>query len=102
MDAPRDSFGVLSPNGEWHQGFTGWNGRDIDPDTGEAYMISVGKKAAGRLLDGHEWNEFPYDRLLRSDVAALYALWPAMPEGIEGEDLFAERYGAPTGVEGLI
>ncbi len=22
-------------------------------------MVSVGKKAAGRLLDGHEWNEFP-------------------------------------------
>lgn len=26
---------------------------------GEALMVRVGKKAAGRLLDGQEWNEFP-------------------------------------------
>lgn len=40
-------------------------------------------------------------RLMRSDIAALAALWPAMP-ALEGKDLFAERYGAPSGVEGLI
>ena len=26
---------------------------------GSRYMARVGKKAAGRLLDGREWNEFP-------------------------------------------
>lgn len=52
-------FGVLSPDGEWYHRHTGWNGRPIDPDTGEAYMVKVGRRAAGRLLDGREWNEFP-------------------------------------------
>ena len=52
-------FGVLSPEGEWYHLHTGWNGRDIDPDTGEAYMVRVGKKAAGRMLDGQTWDEFP-------------------------------------------
>lgn len=28
-------------------------------EVGSRYMIRVGKKAAGRLLDGREWNEFP-------------------------------------------
>lgn len=28
-------------------------------DSGSAYMRRVGKKAAGRLLDGREWNEYP-------------------------------------------
>jgi protein gp37 len=52
-------YGVLSPTGEWYPEHTGWNGRSIDPDTGEAFMIRVGKKAAGRILDGREWLEFP-------------------------------------------
>ena len=52
-------FGVLSFDGEWFGGSTGWNGRPIDPDTGEAYMQKVGKRAAGRLLDGRTWDEFP-------------------------------------------
>lgn len=29
---------------------------NFDPDTS---VCRIGKKAAGRLLDGHEWNEFP-------------------------------------------
>jgi protein gp37 len=52
-------FGVLAMDGEWFPSTTGWNGRPIDPDTGEAYMIRVGKKAAGHLLDGKEWLQFP-------------------------------------------
>lgn len=52
-------FGVLSFDGEWFEGSTGWNGRSIDPDTGEAYMQKVGKTAAGRMLDGRTWDEFP-------------------------------------------
>lgn len=55
-----DNFGVLSPDGEWYEGHTGWNGRPIDPDTDEAYMLKVGKKVAGRLLDGKEWNGSPW------------------------------------------
>lgn len=51
--------GVISPGGEWYEGSTGWNGRAIDPDTNEAYMVKVGKKVSGRLLDGREWNEMP-------------------------------------------
>lgn len=59
-DARRNTdFGCLDPDGTWYHQHTGWNGRPIDPDTGEAYMVKVGKKAAGRLLDGREWNEFP-------------------------------------------
>lgn len=53
------AIGVLSPDGEWYPGYTGWNGRPIDPDTGEAYLLRVGKKASGRLLDGREWSEYP-------------------------------------------
>lgn len=58
---PRKSkrFGVLTPDGEWYEGATGWNGRSEDPDTHEAYMHKVGKRTAGRLLDGREWSEFP-------------------------------------------
>jgi len=55
--AKTKSFGVLSPDGTWFEGHTGWNGRDIDPDTGEAYLVEVGKKAAGRLLDGRVWDQ---------------------------------------------
>jgi hypothetical protein len=32
--------------------------------------IKVGKKSAGRLLDGREWNEFPQTRELKPSVAA--------------------------------
>lgn len=52
-------FGVLDPDGTWHAYSTGWNARPEDPDTGEAYMVRVGKKRAGRLLDGREWNLMP-------------------------------------------
>lgn len=40
-DQPVKEFGVLSRSGEWYPGHTGWNGRAIDPDTDEAYMIRV-------------------------------------------------------------
>lgn len=60
-------------------------------------VYRVGKHAAGRLLDGREWNEFPGDTLFRSDVAELDALWPSMPSLTDGVDLFLEKYGPPTG-----
>lgn len=74
------------------------NAKPIEGDQ----IYRVGKKAAGRLLDWREWNELPPYRLTKRDITELEAMFPQMPEGIEGEDLFAERYGAPTGVEGLI
>jgi protein gp37 len=58
-DAKCTGYGVLSPDGQWYDGHTGWNGRPIDRDTGEAYMLRVGKHAAGRMLDGRERNEYP-------------------------------------------
>ncbi len=51
-ESGNSDFGVLSPGGTWYHQHTGWNGRPIDPDTGEAFMIRYGKKAAGRELDG--------------------------------------------------
>lgn len=38
-------------------GIYSWPWRDSDDDF--TMMVRVGKKAAGRLLDGREWNEFP-------------------------------------------
>ena len=32
---------------------------DADPKPASAHSVRVGKKAAGRLLDGREWNEYP-------------------------------------------
>lgn len=52
------NFGVLSPDGTWYEQHTGWNGRVVDPDTGEAFMVRVGK-SAGRALYGKEYLEFP-------------------------------------------
>lgn len=33
------------------------------------WMLDIGKKQSGRLLDGREWNEFPGDRHDRNDAA---------------------------------
>ena len=52
-------FGVLTYDGKWMPGQTGWNGREIDPDTQEAYMVRVGRNRAGHLIDGREWREWP-------------------------------------------
>lgn len=54
-----EDFGVLDPGGEWYAGHTGWNGREEDPNTGEASMRRVGKRAAGRLLDGELLDGYP-------------------------------------------
>ena len=59
VDMQSSDFGVLAPDGTWYHQHTGWNGRPIDPDTGEAFMVRIGKKAAGRMLDGRTWDEFP-------------------------------------------
>jgi len=52
-------WGVLTRDGEFYENITPWNGRnEISPDY-EAIMYRIGKKAAGRLLDGRIWDEFP-------------------------------------------
>lgn len=56
----RRDYGVLSLDGTWSPGTTGWNGRDEDPDTGEAYMVRMGRQATGRLLDGKVHDDIPY------------------------------------------
>ena len=52
----------MNPNdcryGEWH----GENEPFIEPcmcGSGHGTVFRVGKRAAGRLLDGREWNEMP-------------------------------------------
>lgn len=59
-DAPR-RWGTINRAGEWFAGTTPWNGHD-DDGHGEAVMVCVGKKAAGRILDGRTWDEFPDDK----------------------------------------
>lgn len=54
--------------GEWWPHDQGeWiGGPSIDPDAPDAEFYKVGKHAAGRLLNGREWNEFPtslYDEI---------------------------------------
>jgi protein gp37 len=51
-------FGVLNIDGNFHPWELG-KGQDIDPVTNDAYMVRVGKKHSGRLLEGQEYSEFP-------------------------------------------
>jgi protein gp37 len=53
-------WGTLDIKGNWFSTATPWNGRQGgDSETNEYVMEKVGKKAAGRLLDGREWIETP-------------------------------------------
>ncbi len=55
-----ERWGTLDIEGEWFPTTTPWNGRQgEDSPTKEYVMCRVGKKAAGRELDGRTWNEFP-------------------------------------------
>lgn len=52
-----NSWGTLDQEGNW---FPPWNGRQWDDSSeGECSMYRVGKKAAGRILDGRTWDEVP-------------------------------------------
>jgi len=51
-------WGVVDSDGTFTEKATPWNGHD-DDGSGEATMVRVGKKAAGRLLDGREWSQMP-------------------------------------------
>lgn len=58
--SPCKNWTLIDRQGNTFEDTTAWNGkRGADSDTGEEYVYRVGKKAAGRLLDGREWNEFP-------------------------------------------
>ena len=61
VPTPPDAFGVLTVAGEYIATATTWNGRN-ETDEGsnrEAQMKRIGKRAAGRLLDGIEHNDYP-------------------------------------------
>jgi protein gp37 len=46
--------------GEWSPTYEkAENGKIVITEVGEGKMIKVGKKQAGRLLDGVEWNQYP-------------------------------------------
>ena len=60
-DTPRcGTSAVVSPDGEYSLTVSGYEpGCAVDHAMSEAHMARVGKKAAGRVLDGREWSEFP-------------------------------------------
>lgn len=57
LGCPKE-WGTIDAKGTYWPHTTPWNGHD-DDGSGEAYVYCVGKKAAGRLLDGREWDEMP-------------------------------------------
>lgn len=53
-------WGTLDIEGNWFPVTTPWNGRQgLDSETNEYVMVRVGKKRAGRVLDGRTWDEMP-------------------------------------------
>lgn len=53
-------WGVVTYDGKYLDQTTTWNSRQMaECDEWEHTVYRVGKKRAGRLLDGREWNEFP-------------------------------------------
>jgi protein gp37 len=53
-------WGCLDIDSNYDEGTTTWNGRQGDARDGyEVTVYRVGKKAAGAMLDGREWKEFP-------------------------------------------
>ena len=53
-------WGTLTGDGTYFNTATPFNGHDDDGHGGEAVMVRVGKKAAGRLLDGREHNDLAW------------------------------------------
>lgn len=57
-DMRKGNVRIVHPTGQTDvEVFSATGGHNTIP--GSKYMARVGKKAAGRLLDGREWNEFP-------------------------------------------
>lgn len=60
-------WGTVGHGGTWFESTTPWNGHDDDGHGDhEAMMVRLGKKAAGRLLDGEEHTDFPEPRNIAS------------------------------------
>jgi protein gp37 len=58
--AKAKQWGTLDDEGNWFPLTTPWNGRQGDDSPEREYvMCHVGKKAAGRILDGQEWLQVP-------------------------------------------
>lgn len=58
--ATGDKWGTVGPDGTWWPQTTPFNGHDDDGlGLAEAVMLRLGKKDAGRRLDGREHTEFP-------------------------------------------
>lgn len=58
--ATGNNWGTLNIRGDWFPLTTTWNGRQFDPwHDYECAMVRVGKKRAGRLLDGRVWDQYP-------------------------------------------
>lgn len=55
---PKNGWGTIGADGTWWSQTTPWNGHD-DDGSGEAVMYRLGKKVAGRVLDGRTWDEVP-------------------------------------------
>jgi len=62
-DKPRYTrWGCMNVEGRYFDQTTTWNGIQYRPEDGrEVSMYRVGKKAAGRQLDGRTWEEMPND-----------------------------------------
>lgn len=55
------AWGCLDYDGTFRPETTTWNGRqEAERDNYEVTVFRVGKKRAHRMLDGQEWNEFPW------------------------------------------
>lgn len=56
----KKDWGTLDIEGNYFLTATPWNGNEGEDSDGCEYsMLRVGKKAAGRLLDGRTWDEMP-------------------------------------------
>ena len=52
-------WGVLNYKGDYFPETTPWNGRQGGSGDNEYSIVKVGKKAAGRVLDGKIWDQYP-------------------------------------------
>jgi len=56
-------WGCMNIEGAYFDQTTTWNGIQYPPQDGrEVSMYQVGKKRAGRALDGREWNQMPINK----------------------------------------